>query len=56
MRGAQTGMSRIQSDDLYGTVVVEGNGSPAAAASRDLSTRTGSRIWTADRHVYGYPV
>lgn len=45
----------IQSRDLYGTVVVEGNGSSGCGGSRDLWHKNGSRIWTAT-NIYGYPL
>jgi hypothetical protein len=45
----------IQARDLYGTVVVEGNGSSGCGGSRDVWHKNGSRIWTAT-NVYGYPL
>jgi len=45
----------LQSRDLYGTVVVEGNGSSGCGGGRDLWHKNGSRIWTAT-NVYGYPL
>jgi hypothetical protein len=45
----------IQSRDLHGAVVIEGNGSSGCGGSRDLWHKNGSRIWTAT-NVYGYPL
>jgi hypothetical protein len=45
----------IQSRDLHGTVVVEGNGSAGCAGGQDVSHKNGSRIWT-ESNVYGYPL
>jgi hypothetical protein len=45
----------IQSRDLHGTVVVEGNGSSGCGGSRDVWHRNGARIWT-ESNVYGYPL
>jgi Tfp pilus assembly protein PilX len=45
----------IQSRDLHGTVVVEGNGSAGCGGSRDVWHKNGSRIWT-ESNVYGYPL
>jgi Tfp pilus assembly protein PilX len=45
----------IQSEDLHGTVVVEGNGSSGCGGSRDVWHKNGSRIWT-ETNVYGYPL
>ena len=45
------GISRSSRSDLYGTVVVEGNGSSGCGGSRDLWHKNGSRIWTADERL-----
>jgi hypothetical protein len=45
----------IQSRDLHGIVVVEGNGSAGCGGSRDLWHKNGSRIWT-ESNLYGYPL
>jgi hypothetical protein len=45
----------IQSNDLHGIVVVEGNGSSGCGGSRDIWHKNGSRIWT-ESNVYGYPL
>jgi hypothetical protein len=45
----------IQSHDLHGVVVVEGNGSSGCGGSRDIWHKNGSRIWT-ETNVYGHPL
>ena len=45
----------IQSRDLHGTVVVEGNASSGCTSGRDVWHKDGARIWTA-ANVYGYPL
>jgi hypothetical protein len=45
----------IQSRDLHGTVVVEGDGLSGCGGNRDVWHRNGSRVWTAT-NVYGYPL
>jgi Tfp pilus assembly protein PilX len=45
----------IQSRTLFGTVVVEGNGSAGCGGSRDVWHRNGSALTTAT-NVYGYPL
>jgi hypothetical protein len=49
------GTFTIQSRDLHGIVVVEGDGSAGCAGSRDVWHKNGSRIWTAT-NLYGYPL
>jgi hypothetical protein len=45
----------IQSRTLYGTVVVEGNGSSGCGGSRDVWHKNGS-VLTTSTNVYGYPL
>jgi Tfp pilus assembly protein PilX len=45
----------IQSNNLHGTVVVEGNGLSGCTAGRDVWHKNGAKIWT-ETNVYGYPL
>jgi hypothetical protein len=45
----------IQSQNLHGLVVVEGNGVSGCNAGRDVWHKNGSKIWT-ETNVYGYPL
>jgi len=76
MRGAATdipaytnighGIFQLQSNDLNGIVVIEGNGVADCNSNRDLNHKNGARIWTkqtmswdgtnAYGNLYGYPL
>ena len=45
----------IQSETLFGTVVVEGNGAPDCTSGRDVWHKNGATATTAS-NVYGYPL
>jgi hypothetical protein len=49
------GTFTIQSRDLHGVVVVEGDGAANCTGNRDVQHRNGARIWT-ETNVYGYPL